>query len=961
MNNKPFSILTLVLIVLLFLNVSTGVIVNNVEAVPPPNRLKINVSPSEGGTVTRDPTGFWHMITQSWIYGNGTVVTLTANPNSGYVFDDWGGHASGTNTVTTVTVDSFIEVDANFRTAVVYRLMLSYSPFGAGTVTRNPPGTWNSLLGSWEYDEGTEVTLTANTNPGYEFFTWGMDASGTNPVTTVTMDSNKHVQASWQEETEEYTLTTLVYPSGSGIITLNPSGDVYNEDTPVTATAVASSGYEFVSWGGHASGTNPVTSVIMDSDKSITANFEPVSADMYTLTTSVSPSGSGIITLNPSGDVYNEDTPVTATAIPNSGYEFDRWGGHASGTNPVTSVIMDSDKGITANFIEEEIPSMGNILYVGGSGPNNYSKIQDAIDDAESGGIVYVYEGTYYENLYFPWGVVLYLCGSDADEVIIDGGNNGPVLEIDYGDTSSSYIEWPTETKYTLLIDGITFTHGSGLKSDFPGMYDMFDNKYIGGAIVISGTAAKISNCTFRDNIADYGGGIFNCGTSIGNWRGVTVENCKFYNNKARKDGGCIYSNDDSEMIIANCIFQQKSTSLGCDGNGAGVYLTGQEILYNCIFYGLSAGSYGGGIYYNHRVNPNDRALILNSIFWYNVPDDIAYNYHSERPLVSNCVIQGGEYDFDMSYLFGLMIIEDPKFVDPNNGDFHIESNSPCIDQGLKTGYWDECHCYRWWTGQDFEGDDRIVDGDLDGASAPDIGPDEFSWKIEDFNLNPIMWGEIEEDSEKYMLDIFIIPSEGGYISRIPNGYEYESGMLVNITAIEFYGYEFDHWSGDVSGTDLNIKIKMDSNKEIIANFSATNGIDNNQTKNISENLSVIIITPSIDADVSGVFKIVGTAENADGTIQSVQIKIDNGDWNNADGTTSWTFDWNTTSLSDGSHIINVRCYDGSSYSEVETVIVNVDNGKSITIPKDFTPGFELILVVSALAFILYYKRKKQL
>jgi len=41
----------------------------------------------------------------------------------------------------------------------------------------------------------------------------------------------------------------------------------------------------------------------------------------------------------------------------------------------------------------------GNILYVGGSGPGNYTKIQDAVDNATDGDTVFVYTGTYFESI----------------------------------------------------------------------------------------------------------------------------------------------------------------------------------------------------------------------------------------------------------------------------------------------------------------------------------------------------------------------------------------------------------------------------------------------------------------------------------------------------------------------------------------------------------------------------------
>ncbi len=41
----------------------------------------------------------------------------------------------------------------------------------------------------------------------------------------------------------------------------------------------------------------------------------------------------------------------------------------------------------------------GNTHFVGGHGQNNYSKIQDAIDNASDGDTIFVYSGIYYENI----------------------------------------------------------------------------------------------------------------------------------------------------------------------------------------------------------------------------------------------------------------------------------------------------------------------------------------------------------------------------------------------------------------------------------------------------------------------------------------------------------------------------------------------------------------------------------
>ncbi len=76
--------------------------------------------------------------------------------------------------------------------------------------------------------------------------------------------------------------------------------------------------------------------------------------------------------------------------------------------------------GLSLNEISNISSNNSTILFVGGSGPGNYSKIQDAIDAANESDIVLVYRGTFYENLYIDKKIILF--GQDKDSTIIDGG-----------------------------------------------------------------------------------------------------------------------------------------------------------------------------------------------------------------------------------------------------------------------------------------------------------------------------------------------------------------------------------------------------------------------------------------------------------------------------------------------------------------------------------------------------------
>jgi len=82
--------------------------------------------------------------------------------------------------------------------------------------------------------------------------------------------------------------------------------------------------------------------------------------------------------------------------------------------------------------------SFGDTLYVGGSGPGNYSSIQEAIDDASYGDMVFVYDESspYYENIIVDKSITL--IGEDKDTTIIDAGGSGGVIYISEDDVTIS-------------------------------------------------------------------------------------------------------------------------------------------------------------------------------------------------------------------------------------------------------------------------------------------------------------------------------------------------------------------------------------------------------------------------------------------------------------------------------------------------------------------------------------------
>jgi parallel beta-helix repeat protein len=184
----------------------------------------------------------------------------------------------------------------------------------------------------------------------------------------------------------------------------------------------------------------------------------------------------------------------------------------------------------------------GNWLYVGGSGPGNYTKIQDAIDNANNGDTVFVFNGTYYENIIID--KIIMLIGDNKNTTIIDGTNgNDSVITIKAGEVYIKGFTISNSSKYHCSIF---------FKPNHNGV-SIIDNvfKYNNAAIVLQNSHnTNISGNTLLDT---YGDGIILINSSNN-----TIDRNVIINNTGNNPPNSIniYANSNNNNIFSNTINQ---------------------------------------------------------------------------------------------------------------------------------------------------------------------------------------------------------------------------------------------------------------------------------------------------------------------------------------------------------------------------------------------------------------------
>lgn len=282
--------------------------------------------------------------------GNKTV-SLTASKNT----------AESRTTVVTVTAGDITKtINCTQTEADKFTIKIS-------ALTTNSSGTTITNIGDCSigssatggvkegtYYRDTSVTLTAKAAPtGYSFVGWyeGSNLISSSLQVSVTMSANRTLVARYQIKT--YVVNAVSDDTTKG--TVSPAGQTIEHGKNATVTASRKTGYKFDGW---YNGTTKVTSAnpytfAPTANITLTAKW---AINTVSDTVKISPSGGGTVSPNPI--TGQENTDISTTATPATGYNFKYWrynnlsasGGYSQDTiNPIRFTITGK-RDITAVF-----------------------------------------------------------------------------------------------------------------------------------------------------------------------------------------------------------------------------------------------------------------------------------------------------------------------------------------------------------------------------------------------------------------------------------------------------------------------------------------------------------------------------------------------------------------------------------------------------------------------------------
>ena len=306
--------------------------------------------------------------------------------------------------------------------------------------------------------------------------------------------------------------------------------------------------------------------------------------------------------------------------------------------------------------------------------PNHYLTIQEAVSASNPGDTIIVTSGVYrlYSgNITVDKKSITLKSAYGAKKTMIEGRGNSPVI---------AFVE-----DCRSVIDGFTITSindidtkavkGGGIycaPSSSPTIINNIitgNNAVFGGGIYCAPSSFPTitNNIISRNNTIKFGGGIFSYRAS------PNIANNRIGGNEASNSGGGIFCCRDSARITNNIIWENKAKSgagISCDRSSC-------AIINNTITSNVA--TYGGGIFFKGGF-----VKIINTILWDN-KDDLYSGWFSPSSRPDHSDIGDGDFRGLNGNISG-----DPLFMDPENGDFRLRLDSPCMDAGNPDPIYDD-------------------------------------------------------------------------------------------------------------------------------------------------------------------------------------------------------------------------------------------------------------------------------
>ena len=199
------------------------------------------------------------------------------------------------------------------------------------------PSDAGSVTGGGLYGWGEIATLTATANPGWVFSGWTGAATGTENLIAVLV--NGPVQLTAHFVPRQYTVNAFAVGPFGGVT----GRGLYNRGEIATLAAIPNNQYWlFTNWSGDLTGTDNPVSFVVDSNKTIWANFDSVCGPPYVVVQVVhmdpSPAAGSVSGLG----TYLCGETITLKATANEGYRFDYWIiKDVYSTEPEATIVVD--------------------------------------------------------------------------------------------------------------------------------------------------------------------------------------------------------------------------------------------------------------------------------------------------------------------------------------------------------------------------------------------------------------------------------------------------------------------------------------------------------------------------------------------------------------------------------------------------------------------------------------------